>query len=552
MVRWGKKFLLCCAFLSLAVGAAQPLMSQAVNVTTWHNDNFRTGDNLNETILTPSAVSGGTFGQLCVASGLDAPIYSQPLVFTNITVLGTAYTSVVYVVTLNDTLYAINGTPPAQGNACQIIGSVSLLPANQYAADCYYVGPGNGVTCSQVIYPSVGLLGTPVIGTWAAASRTTTNFVLYAVTETQNCPGQCSPSAFYHYLHAVDMQRLTEFAPPIRIYPPSFTTAQANQWSFQHIQRPGLLLTPNNYLYVAFSMMDGNAPLPNGSIFGYNVANFTSYSVSPQPLYFPVTPDAPNSAGGGVWQDGGGLAYGPDENGTNAIYFTTGNGLYDGSSNFADSFLKLDPGTLSLLASFTPGDQAWRNCPLPYYTDADFGSGAPMLTPATSSWPNIAINAEKEGYVWAMDLLSPGGYSTNNSQCPTLQSCTASNDCTLAQQNNNNLGTLDTGGSAAYMYFQSTPAYWFSNDSNNDEYVFLASVRDGKSACSINISFSHPPTIVRLTLRRSVANLAFPPRTGTEPKPRLVSERRPRFRLPVHRRLTPSFGQSPSQTATTH
>ncbi len=39
--------------------------SAQVSVTTWHNDNYRTGQNTNETILTPSNVSGKSFGLIC-------------------------------------------------------------------------------------------------------------------------------------------------------------------------------------------------------------------------------------------------------------------------------------------------------------------------------------------------------------------------------------------------------------------------------------------------------------------------------------------------------
>jgi hypothetical protein len=213
-------------------------------------------------------------------------------------------------------------------------------------------------------------------------------------------------------------------------------------------------------------MMDGNAPLPNGSILGYDVATFSQYNPpgTSLPLYFPITPDPPNSNGGGVWQDGGGLAYGPDDNGTNALYFNTANGAYDGTANFGDSFMKLTTG-LSFSASFTPGDQAYRSCLSPY-NDQDFGSGAPILTPSNSKWPSIAVSAEKEGYIWVMDRLSPGGYNSLNT-CPS----NCANSCTLAQQGNSNLDTLSIGG-----LVQNTPAYWFGN-TNNNEYIFLADAR---------------------------------------------------------------------------
>jgi uncharacterized repeat protein (TIGR03803 family) len=418
------------------------VVSQA-NVTTWHNDNLRTGQNTNEIVLTPTNLSTSNFGQLCSVA-LDGQVYAQPLVLANVTFNGTQYSSLVYVVTLQNTLYVINGTPPAPGSPCTIVAYISLTPAGQYPADCKYLGSQN---CT-VIAPAVGALGTPVIQTAPNSIGT-----LYVVTETQDVPSGM-PYNWYHYVHAVNLDQVAELTAPVRVFPPGALPCAtcASVWSHHHIQRPGLLLV-GNYLYIAFSMMDGNLPLPNGAVFKYNVAN-----LSAPPSYFATTTE--NNAGGGIWQGGAGLAYGPDDSGTDYIYFKTGNGYWDGISNWGDSFIKLDPTSLTVPSQgyFTPSDQYYRNCSNPY-SDLDFGSGGVMLTPATSNWPYLAVSGDKEGGIWAMDRLSPGGF--NVGQC--INDC---QPCSPANQDNQNVQTvwLNNGTGPTIL---NTPAYW-----NN--YVFIA------------------------------------------------------------------------------
>jgi hypothetical protein len=59
--------------------SASPLLGQ-VNVTTWHNDNWRTGQNTSETVLNTSNVNSKHFGLLCKNTSIHGQIYPQPLV----------------------------------------------------------------------------------------------------------------------------------------------------------------------------------------------------------------------------------------------------------------------------------------------------------------------------------------------------------------------------------------------------------------------------------------------------------------------------------------
>ncbi len=48
----------------------------------------------------------------------------------------------------------------------------------------------------------------------------------------------------------------------------------------------------------------------------------------------------------------------PAADANNNLFITTGNGAYDGTKDFGDSYLKLSTAGLSVLDSFTPSNQA--------------------------------------------------------------------------------------------------------------------------------------------------------------------------------------------------
>jgi hypothetical protein len=428
--------------------------AQTVSVTTWQNDTYRSGQNTHESNLLYNVLDKTNFGQLCSAQ-LDGQVYAQPLIST-VNFNGSTQT-VAYVVTENDTIYAISGAGSNSEPLCTVLASINLSSLlGRYPVDCQYIGAGQ----CQTIAPYVGILGTPVIN----------GDVLYLVTETQDVQtGQ--PSHWYHTLFAINTTNLKVIG-HINVAPPKNCPAGSTSVPFSqtHIQRPGLLYA-NNYLYVAFSMMDGNAPLPNGMVFGYNTLKPTD-----PPLCFATTPGNSSSAGGGVWQDGAGLAYGSDGNGS-YIYFNTGNGHWDGTTSFGDSFVKLNPATLTEADYFTPSDQYYRNCVNPGggNEDLDFGSGGVMLVPdqQVPGWPYLAISGEKEGNLWVMNRTSPGKF--NPGTCSVSGKCVPCNAANDQAPDNQNIQTVQIMTGTHTAYFNSTPAFGqFNVNGTVQEYIYIA------------------------------------------------------------------------------
>jgi outer membrane protein assembly factor BamB len=90
--------------------AAATRLTWSQSATTNHYDNYRTGWNPNETILTPAVVGGSNFG-LLQSVPLDDQVDSQPLYMPAVNVTAGPYRGthdVVYVATENNTLYAID------------------------------------------------------------------------------------------------------------------------------------------------------------------------------------------------------------------------------------------------------------------------------------------------------------------------------------------------------------------------------------------------------------------------------------------------------------
>ncbi len=341
-------------------------------VLTWHNDNARDGQNLDETLLTLDNVNQAQFGQL-FSDHVDGIPYAQPLYVLNVSIPNSGTHNVVYVATEHDSVYAFDADGPTR---------TALWKKS-------YINPTAGITtiptsdlgCAN-IGPEVGITSTPVID-----PTTNTMYVLPVTRENGNDVLR---------LHALDITTGVEkFGGPVTI------SAMVNGISFdpsQQAQRPSLLLA-NGTVYIGFGSYCDNTPY-HGWLMGYSAATLAQTSV------FLVTP---HGTQGAIWN--GGAAPAADSMGS--IYVTTGNGTFDanksGGKDFGNSFLKLSP-TLSLLDYFTPFNQASLDT-----NDLDVGAAGVILLPEQAgAHPFIMISAGKEGRIYVVDCDNLGHFHSGS------------------------------------------------------------------------------------------------------------------------------------------
>lgn len=412
-------------------------------VTTYANDNGRSGVNNNEAVLYPPGgtkpttipagapasyglVSATTFGKL-FTQVLDGPSYGQPLYYQGLT-LTNPYTNVkqtknvVFVTTNNNSVYAFDADTNAGSSGGPLwkvnfnIAQVQGTPTNGNDITDIFGLPQGDVT------PLVGIVGTPVID---QVSKTL--FVVVRTTEGTN---------YLHRLHAIDITTgLEKFYSPQLVgqnediygtITPAQVPGSGDDFDgkgnvyfnlLNQNQRPALTLAGGK-VYVSYGGFD-NAPPYHGWVFAYDAATFNPvgiFNTSPNgSSTYSIGAPAANAA---IDMSGSGPA--ADNTG---LYFTTSAGIFNANqagTEYGESVLKLQltsssPNTtlpyyppLTVQNSFTPYNNAFltRN-------SIDLGYGGVSFLPdnVLAGHTHAMVVAGGEGRIYLLDRDTLGGFN---------------------------------------------------------------------------------------------------------------------------------------------
>ena len=370
--------------------AATLTVSAATDVLTFHNDNARTGQNLTETVLTPSNVNSATFGKVGFYP-TDGLVDAEPLYASNVPVPNNGTHNLLFAATENGTVYAFDadsGTTIWQVTTLKMGETPSQDPA------------------SPTVLPVIGVNATPVIDRAQGS-----NGAIYVVATSTDGSGNC-----HQRLHALDLALGTElFAGPVDIqatYPGTGDNSDGTSVVFdpkQYRERCALLLL-NGVVYTTWASHYDLLPY-TGWIIGYSASTLAQTSV------LNITP---NGNGGAIWMSGAG----PAADSAGNIYFADANGTFDdtfdangfpSNGDYGNAFIKLSTSHgLAVADYFEIDNEIEENG-----GDVDLGSGGAMVLPDLNDGSghivHLAVAAGKDSNLYVVNRDSMGKFSENNS-----------------------------------------------------------------------------------------------------------------------------------------
>lgn len=365
----------------------------SVDVTTYHYDNLRTGQNLNEITLTTANVNQAKFGKLGELM-VDGKVDAQPLYLSNLSIPGVGAKNVLYVATEHGSVFAFDADKVSATPAQPLWKISTQLPGEV---------PSDDRGCSQVT-PEIGITSTPVIDRARGA--------IYVVSVSKDASGN-----YFHRIHALDLTNGKElFGGPTTItatYPGSGAGSSGGNVVFnpaQYNERPGLLEI-NGTIYTTWG---------SHCDLGAYTSWMMAYSADTL-KQMNVLNLVPNGGDGGIWMSG----TAPAADAAGDIYFILGNGTFDTALNAngfpsrgdcGNCYVKVSSTTpLTLLDYFTP-----LNTVAESGADEDFGSGGPLLLPdvadASGKTRHLAVGSGKDAIIYVLDRDNMGkfGAAQNN------------------------------------------------------------------------------------------------------------------------------------------
>ncbi len=366
--------------------------NSTVDVITYHYDNGRDGQNLNETALTPANVNSTQFGKKG-EFGVDGHVDAQPLYLSQVTI-GGQRKNVLYVATEHGSVYAFDADS-INGTTSTFLWKTSTLGSGETTSD------NRG--CGQVS-PEIGITATPVID----RSRN----AIYVVAMSKNSGG-----TYFQRIHALDLTTGQElFGGPMNItatYPGTGDNSSGGNVIFdpkQYKERPGLLQI-NGTIYTTWSSHCDARPYTSW-VMAFSADTLAQTSV------LNLTP---NGNDGGIWMAG--TAPAADSSGN--LFFIIGNGTFDTALNASgfpvngdcgNCFVKLSTSAgLKLADYFTPFNTVAES-----NADTDFGSGGGILmldvTDSGGNTRHLAVGAGKDSLIYVVDRDAMGKFNATTDQ----------------------------------------------------------------------------------------------------------------------------------------
>ena len=237
-----------------------------VSVLTQHNNNARTGANLEETTLKVSNVTRAGFGKLAYRI-VDGNIYAQPLIVSQASIPNRGTKSVAIVATENNSVYAIDADDTNQNSATAQVWRTSLGPAlDSYALYsaigapfCIDITLQVGITSTPVVMMKSQPAGSGVVFT-AAKSKTGNNYTYTLYSLDLATGAKLGSIAIQGQVPGNGLGSTGSGANAKVVFNPLY-----------QLNRPALLLV-GNILYVAFGGHCDTGPY-HGWVFAYDVSN---------------------------------------------------------------------------------------------------------------------------------------------------------------------------------------------------------------------------------------------------------------------------------------